>query len=259
MTLFLVLFGLLVVFTIFAFSTLKRKPIRPFPISWEKALEKRVLFYQKLSVKEKENFKSRMMRFLAEVSIEGVQTKITEEDKMLLAASAVIPVFGFGNWRYNNLSGILIYPDNFNQDLQFNAENEGRVISGLVGTGRFEKQMILSKTSLHRAFSNKTDKHNTPVHEFVHLLDKIDGNTDGIPERFLGQEHILPWINLMYEEMEAINNNDSDIRKYGGTKQAEFFAVASEYFFERPDLFERKHPELYEMLRLCFQQDPAVR
>jgi Mlc titration factor MtfA (ptsG expression regulator) len=63
----------------------------------------------------------------------------------------------------------------------------------------------------------------------------------------------------MYEEMEAINNNDSDIRKYGGTKQAEFFAVASEYFFERPDLFERKHPELYEMLRLCFQQDPAVR
>ena len=54
--------------------------------------------------------------------------------------------------------------------------------------------------------------------------------------------------------MENINNDTSDIRKYGGTSQAEFFAVASEYFFERPKLFKQKHPELYKMLSLCFQQ-----
>ncbi len=257
MTLFLVLFGLLVFFAIFAFSKLSKTAIQPFPASWENALENRVLFYQKLSVKEKKTFKNRMMRFLAEVSIEGVKTKITEEDKILLAASAVIPVFGFEDWRYNNLSGILVYPDNFNKDLQFNSENEGRVISGMVGNGRFEKQMILSKTALHHAFSNKTDKHNTPVHEFVHLLDKIDGETDGIPKRFLDQEYILPWVNLMHKEMEAINNDESDIRKYGGTKQSEFFAVVSEYFFERPELFKRKHPDIYKMLVACFQQDLA--
>ena len=55
--------------------------------------------------------------------------------------------------------------------------------------------------------------------------------------------------------MEAINDNHSDIRKYGGTNQAEFFAVASEYFFERPDLLKSKHPELYEMLVKCFNQN----
>jgi Mlc titration factor MtfA (ptsG expression regulator) len=55
--------------------------------------------------------------------------------------------------------------------------------------------------------------------------------------------------------MEAINDNKSDIRNYGGTNEAEFFAVASEYFFERPDLLQRKHPELYKMLADCFQQD----
>lgn len=54
--------------------------------------------------------------------------------------------------------------------------------------------------------------------------------------------------------MERINNDASDIRKYGGTSQAEFFAVASEYFFERPKLFKQKHPELFKMLSLCFQQ-----
>jgi Mlc titration factor MtfA (ptsG expression regulator) len=55
--------------------------------------------------------------------------------------------------------------------------------------------------------------------------------------------------------MEAINDNHSDIRKYGGTNQAEFFAVASEYFFERPDLLKKKHPELYRMLSECFNQN----
>jgi|TARA_R110000823_G_scaffold196376_1_gene327758 Mlc titration factor MtfA (ptsG expression regulator) len=54
--------------------------------------------------------------------------------------------------------------------------------------------------------------------------------------------------------MEAINDNHSDIRKYGGTNQAEFFAVASEYFFERSDLLKKKHPELYKMLVECFNQ-----
>lgn len=54
--------------------------------------------------------------------------------------------------------------------------------------------------------------------------------------------------------MEAINNDESDIRNYGGTKQEEFFTVASEYFFERPDLLKIKHPALYKMLEQCFKK-----
>ncbi|MBV1924911.1 MAG: zinc-dependent peptidase, partial [Dokdonia sp.] len=86
------------------------------------------------------------------------------------------------------------------------------------------------------------------------LLDKTDGMTDGIPERLLEHQYITPWLKLMHKEMEAINKDTSDIRAYGATNQAEFFAVASEYFFERPDLFKRKHPDLYQMLQRCFQQ-----
>ena len=199
-------------------------------------------------------FKKRIALFLTEINIDGVNTTIDETDKLLIASSAIIPVFGFKEWSYNNLSGIIVYPDSFNEDLQFSDIDKNRKILGMVGTGRYEKQMILSKKAIRLAFNNKTDKHNTPVHEFVHLLDKMDGETDGVPEYFLGKEYIQPWLELMHTEMENINNDTSDIRKYGGTSQAEFFAVASEYFFERPKLFKQKHPELYKMLSLCFQQ-----
>ena len=163
-------------------------------------------------------------------------------------------MFNFPNWSYNNLTGIIVYPDSFNEELQFSNKDKNKRILGMVGTGRFKNQMILSKKAIRLAFNNKTDKHNTPIHEFVHLLDKMDGETNGVPESFIGKEFIAPWLELMYKEMEAINNDKSDIRAYAGTSEAEFFAITSEYFFERPKLFKQKHPELYKMLSLCFQK-----
>ncbi len=85
------------------------------------------------------------MQFLSEVYIDGVQFELEELDKILISASAVIPVFGFKEWHYTNLSSILLYPDNFNEDMQFSSKDNSRNIGGIVGNGRFEKQMILSK------------------------------------------------------------------------------------------------------------------
>lgn len=252
-----ILFIVLVAFAIYAFKRNKKRPVKAFPENWKALLSENVLFYRNLSTAEKDRFRKRMMLFLSEVYIEAVDTELEELDKVLIAASSVIPVFGFKEWHYNNLSGIIIYPDNFNDDLQFEQDGEKRIIAGLVGSGRFENQMILSRKALRHGFENDTDKGNTSVHEFVHLIDKMDGEADGIPERLLQKQYITPWLKLMHAEMEAINNNKSDIRKYGGTSEVEFLAVASEYFFERPDLFRRKHPELYEMLEKCFQQDLA--
>ena len=248
------IFIVFVIFVIYAFSKMKPKKVEKVPKHWHSILVKKVLFYKNLSKENQLIFRKRMMLFLSEINIEGVNTEIEELDKILIASSGIIPVFGFPNWSYNNLSGIIVYPDSFNEDLQFSDKDKNKRILGMVGTGRFEKQMILSKKAIRLAFNNKTDKHNTPVHEFVHLLDKMDGQTDGIPEFFLGKEYIEPWLELMHKEMEAINNDASDIRKYGGTSEVEFFAVASEYFFERPKLFQQKHPELYTMLSQCFQQ-----
>ena len=252
---YVILFILLVVFAFYAFKVNRKRPVQSFPKHWKELLEGNVLFYRNLTTSEKARFRKRMMVFLSEVYIEGVKTDLEDLDKVLIAASAVIPVFGFEQWHYNNLSGIIIYPDNFNGDLEFKRDGEKRIIAGLVGSGRFKNQMILSRRALRHGFQNETDKSNTSIHEFVHLIDKMDGVADGVPERLLKRQYITPWLKLMYEEMEAINNDASDIRKYGGTSEVEFLTVASEYFFERPDLFKRKHPELYEMLEKCFQQE----
>ncbi|WP_165733306.1 zinc-dependent peptidase [Polaribacter sp. 20A6] len=224
------------------------------PEHWHPLLLKHILFYEKLNVGEQEVFRTKMASFLKETNIEAIHFELEELDTLLITASAVIPVFRFPNWKYTNLSTVLIYPDYFDDDLQFDSQIEGRTIGGLVGTGRFEKQMILSRKALHLGFSNKTDKGNTAIHEFIHLLDKADGVVDGIPSVLLNKQYIIPWLQLMHKEMEAINNNDSDIRSYGGTSEIEFLAVAGEYFFERPKLFQRKHPELYNMLALCFSK-----
>lgn len=246
-----------ILFAIHFYRKGKRRSVKPFPEHWHKLLMENVLYYRNLSKGRQLVFQQRMMQFLSEVYIDGVQFELDELDKILVAASAVIPVFGFKEWHYTNLSGILLYPDYFNEDMQFGSKDDARNIGGIVGNGRFENQMILSKKALYHGFENTTDKSNTGIHEFVHLIDKLDDSTDGVPERLLEHQYAIPWLNLIHKEIEAINNNHSDIRKYGGTNQAEFFAVASEYFFERPDLLKKKHPELYKMLVKCFNQKLA--
>ena len=118
--------------------------------------------------------------------------------------------------------------------------------------------MILSQHELRQGFLNKTGKTNTAIHEFVHLLDKTDGAVDGIPENLMDRQYILPWLQLMHKKIGEIIKGRTDINPYGATNQAEFFAVVSEYFFERPDLLKQKHPELYQLLEDIFspQQKP---
>lgn len=250
---FILLVGL-VVYGAIKYSKPKSS-IRQMPENWKTILEKEVAFYHRLDEEEKTDFRNRMMTFLGEVNIDTVGFEKEELDEIFVAASAVIPVFGFRQWHYNNLSSVILYPNHFNKELEFHNEAEGRTIAGLVGTGKFEHQMILSRKALYHGFQNKTDKTNTAIHEFVHLIDKMDGDTDGLPKILMQEQMAVPWLALIHHEMEEINKDESDIRHYGGTSQTEFFAVASEYFFERPKLMKRKHPELYHMLEECFNAE----
>ncbi len=218
-------------------------------------LQKKVGFYKRLQGADRRNFEYRIMHFLSGCKITGVSTEVTEEDKVLVAASAIIPVFGFQEWDYSNLHEVLLYPDTFNPE--FETEGKGRTISGMVGWGFMNGTMTLSKPSLHLGFSNKTSKQNVGIHEFVHLIDKMDGATDGVPDVLIRHPQAIPWLKMMKEEIRKITERDSDIRPYGATNQAEFYSVASEYFFKRPRLFKKKHPRLYGAMTKIFRQDPA--
>ncbi len=215
-------------------------------------LKEYVRFYNNLDAEKQREFEKRMQHFLATTTITGVNTNVEKLDKILIAASAVIPIFGFKDWKYMNLNEVLLYPGSFNET--FDQQGEDRNTSGIVGTGAYQNIMILSKQELRQSFNNDTGTHNTAIHEFVHLVDKTDGETDGVPESILSKEYILPWLNLMHQNIEDILNNDSDISAYAATNKAEFFAVVSEYFFKRPELLKEKHPELYEMLTKIFRQ-----
>ena len=218
-----------------------------------KLLENNVDFYIRLDGTKRKIFEQKIIDFLAVVKIEGVGLEISVLDKLLVASSAVIPIFAFDNWRYKNLSSVVLYPDTFNKDFQFDGAE--RNIIGMVGTGYMNGQMILSQAALRHGFSKSAGKENTGIHEFVHLLDKSDGATDGVPENLLTHEYILPWLKMMHEEMERIEDNKSDINPYALTNEAEFFAVVAEYFFEQPQILKDKHPALYERLSKIFSQD----
>jgi Mlc titration factor MtfA (ptsG expression regulator) len=227
----------------------------PFTEVYVPMMDEHLTYYKTLDEKEKLRFQYMVKNFLNEVRIEGVGTEVTDLDKLYIAASAVVPIFGFGEWKYQNLTDVILYPDTFDKDYQF--EGESRNILGMVGSGYMNGKMLLSRSALTQGFSKSAGKENAAIHEFVHLLDKADGATDGIPKSLVNHEYAKPWLQLMHKEMHRIAEGHSDINPYGLTNEAEFLAVASEYFFEQPKQLKEKHPELYVQLSRIFDQNPA--
>lgn len=254
---FLIIVAFVIGFAIFYSRQRKNKnTTTDFPQTWKHILNERVIFYQHLDDTEKKRFEKDVIRFISNVRITGVQTDVDITDKLLVASSAAIPVFGFPDWDYTFLDEVLLYPGSFDSKYTINSKDE--TITGMVGSGgTMEGKMILSKPALHAGFTNSTDKQNVGIHEFIHLLDKEDGTIDGIPTVLNGKTFALPWLELIRSKTEEVIKGRSDINEYGATHQREFLAVAGEYFFERPQLLQKNHPELYELLSKAFQQDTA--
>jgi Mlc titration factor MtfA (ptsG expression regulator) len=228
---------------------------KEFPEKWRTVLKKYVVFYNALDEKDKKRFETNVQIFLHETRVTGVKTEVDDLTLVLTAASAQIPIFSFPDWEYDNLGEVLIYPRAFDKDL--NLEGEGRRITGMVGTGSMQGLMILSKPALIGGFENARDKKNVGIHEFVHLLDGADGAFDGIPELFMQKKSIAPWLEIISKETEKIHKGTSKMNPYGATNNTEFFTVASEYFFESPQVLKKNKPELYEMLSEIYKQDPS--
>jgi Mlc titration factor MtfA (ptsG expression regulator) len=170
---------------------------------------------------------------------------------LLIASGAIIPVFAIADWQYINLHEILLYPGSFNED--FDQAGNDRNISGMVGTGPMQHVMVINKWQLRQGFINNHSAHNTAIHEFVHLIDKMDGTMDGVPEIILERKYVPQWNHLMETTIRHMKNSGSDIDMYGATSPTEFFAVISEYFFEQPATLKQNHPELHEMLERIYR------
>ncbi len=240
--------------TIFYLLFRKKKPLpQPDEKTEHSLLTKYVDFYRKRNDIQRKEFLYRMRFFLKKVKITGIKTKVEDLDRVLIAAAATIPVFNFKNWEYSNVQEILLYPHSFSSDFRLQGDN--RTIIGEVGYGALQNIMILSQPDLRGGFLLPNNRSNTAIHEFVHLIDKMDGATDGVPEVVPSPPHKKSWLQCIEIEMLRIKEGKSDINPYALTNKAEFFAVVSEYFFMQPSDMKIKHPDLFSMLELIFGEN----
>jgi len=226
---------------------------QPFPAEWAQQLGKIVPYYATLAPAERERFQHLVAIFLDEKPIHGIGCTIDDTTRLLVAASATIPVFAFPAWEYATLRKVLIRPEAFDATFQDRQQQETMALGMVGASGLFDGVMILSLPDLYAGFAPNAGKHNVGIHEFSHLIDQNNGAIDGIPAS-LPRECLQPWTTLVHDHLAHHRGDDAGIPAYGYTNEAEFFAVASEYFFQSPEEMARRDPELYALLEQIFQQ-----
>ncbi len=228
---------------------------RPFPPEWLAVLERRVRFYRALDAGGKERFRQMVGVFLDEVRVTGVRTDVDDTVRVLVAAGAIIPVFGFEDWEYHRLGEVLVYPGAFDTDYRTEREGDANIL-GLTGLGHLRGVVILSKPSLLAGFADTPGAQNVGVHEFAHLVEQEEAD-GGLPPE-VPPEVARQWVGYVARELAHPSNRRAGISDYAYTNDHEFFAVLSEYFFGSPEKLKAKAPGLYDMLRKLFHQDPAA-
>lgn len=230
----------------------RRGPVSALTPLAKKTLVEEVEFYRKLDPPERARFEAEVARFLADHTITGPRGAPLGDDlRALVGASAVMLVFGRPGFVYANVRDVVVYDEAFDEDYQ---EGRGHPILGMVHA---QGPILFSERALREGFRNAKDGQNVGVHEFAHVLDFDASGADGVPTG-MPWRTVTPWLHLMADETDRVEAHRSVLRGYAATNHAEFFAVATEAFFERPNALREKHPELYRMLVAIYGQDPAA-
>ncbi|MDH4371681.1 MAG: zinc-dependent peptidase [Nitrospira sp.] len=228
---------------------------QPFPDEWEKILRERVTFFTALDHARKVRFRQLVQVFLDEVRITGIRTEVDDTIRMLVAASAVIPIFGFHDWEYHRLREVLIYPDAFDDAYRTRGGSDEQIL-GMVGLHHLSGVMILSKPALLAGFAPQPGTHNVGVHEFAHLVENEAGEYGLPPE--VPWMAVRQWVRYVARELTHPSSRRTRISAYAYTNEHEFFAVLAEYFFTSPERLQRRDPALYALLRDLFHQDTGA-
>ncbi len=220
--------------------------------------------YNRLSPADQEELQGHIQVFLDEKYFEGCGgLELTEEMKVTIAAQACLLLLHRETDYYPRLITILVYPDAY---VAKSIEPLGAGVVSESETARLGEAwrdgvVVVSWDDVQRDAKVPDDGHNVVLHEFAHQLDWQDGLADGAP--ILDHEgEYTPWARVLGDEFEKLRRNielgRSDVLdEYGATNPAEFFAVATECFFERPLQLRRQRPRLYEQLKAYYRQDPA--
>jgi Mlc titration factor MtfA (ptsG expression regulator) len=246
----------------------RRKKIRarPFPDAWRGYMERHVPYVEMLTVAERAELEGHVQVFLEEKRFEGCGgLEMTDEIRVSIAAQACMLLLGRDTDYYRGLGSILVYPSAYVATSTSSLAGGSVVESEQVRLGESWStgQVVLSWDDVERGAADVRDGHNVVFHEFAHQLDGLNPASDGAPVLDKRSMYIA-WARVLGAEYERLLDDIDRHRRtvldsYGATNPAEFFAVASETFFEQPISLRRRHPELYDQLALFYKQDPASR
>jgi MtfA peptidase len=248
------------------FRNRRRERLRsqPFPPAWLTIIERNVSIYDRLPQADQRELHGHIQVFLAEKHFEGCGgLELTDEIKVTIAAQACLLLLHRETSYYPRLITILVYPHAYVAK-SVESIGGGIVLEGetaRLGEAWKEGVVVLSWDDVRRGASDLHDGHNVVLHEFAHQLDQQDGTADGAPILEHRSQYVT-WARVLSDEYDQLRRDTEQGRRdvldeYGATNPAEFFAVATECFFEKPSQLRRKHPQLYEELKAYYRQDPA--
>jgi MtfA peptidase len=241
-----------------------RLQAQTFPVSWRAILRRNVSYYERLTLSEREELHGDIQVFIAEKNFEGCGgLEITEEIKVTIAAYACILLLNRPHDFYPRLQSILVYPDAYPAAVMRVAPGNVAVKGHEMRAGESWRSgvVVLSWNHVLRRPSAVPEGRNVALHEFAHQIDQENGFIDGAPDLSTTSQYAT-WARVLGNEFATLSKQTTAdqptlIDKYGATEPAEFFAVVTEYFFEKSLQLQQRHPELYEELRRFYRQDPA--
>ena len=239
---------------------------RPFPREWADALARNVPYYLRLTPEDQRELRGDIAVFLDEKNFEGCGgLEMTDEIRVTVAAQACLLLLHRPNDDYPGLRSILVYPHPYEAPIREAGPGGLAVetVQSRAGESWAQGAVVLAWDAVIGGARDIHDGHNVVLHEFAHQLDVEDDRPDGVP--VLAQTSMyVPWARILggeYRELveRVTRDQPTDIDPYGATDPAEFFAVVTEAFFERPRELQARHRALYEELRQFYRQDPARR
>jgi Mlc titration factor MtfA (ptsG expression regulator) len=236
-----------------------------FPDDWLATIKRNVAFFHRLSARDQAELLGHVQVFLAEKRFEGCDGfKITDEVRVTIAAQACLLLLHRKTDYFPRLLTILVYPSKYlveeRRHLHGHVWQEGK-IARLGETGRWLDALVLAWEAVKSGAVHPSDGKNVVLHEFAHQLDYENQADDGAPA-LETRDQQLSWQEVMRTEFASLRAADETgiptlLDTYGASNPAEFFAVSTEAFFERPRALQASHPKLYAELRKYFQQDPV--
>jgi Mlc titration factor MtfA (ptsG expression regulator) len=253
-----------VLFTWFRRRRRRKLLASPFPTAWAAWLEP-LPFYQLLDDAERRRLHDILRVMVAEKQWTGAgDLEVTDEMRVLVAGQAALLILEIEHDYFERVEEIILFPSSY--EASYRTYRDGGVISeGAHNAGEawYRGPVVLAWDGVRRGPEDPKDGHNLVLHEFAHKLDMLDGYVDGTPP-LRGRGQYANWTRVMTEEFERLQKaarrgGRSLLDAYGATNEAEFFAVATETFFEKGVHLRRKHEALYNLLRDYYRQDPAER